>query len=168
MKKFFNILDKSDGYIASSFLAVTIVLLSLQVFYRYVLASSITWSEELSRFTYVWCVYLGVSMGVRSNEHVRVIVHLKMLFPEFYKKILVLADFICLCYSLLLLYEGIKFVKSMFEFKFYSPSMGVSMAWIYMIIPLVFILIIVRLIQVNYLKFKRKDDSSADEISSAI
>ncbi len=161
-------MDNLDGYIAVVALAVTIILLSLQVFFRYVLNASLTWSEEVSRFTYVWFVYLGVSMAVRSKDHVRVVAHLKYFFPGFYRKILFFSDVVWLCYSMLLLWESVKYIKLMFRFKFLSPSLGVSMVWIYMIIPLVFILMIVRLIQVHYLELKEKESGKARESETAL
>jgi len=161
-------MDNMDGYVAVVALAITIILLSLQVFFRYVLNASLTWSEEVSRFTYVWFVYLGVSMAVRSKEHVRVVAHLKYFFPRFYNKILFFSDVLWLCYSVLLLWESVKFIKSMFRFKFLSPSLGVSMVWVYMIIPLLFILMIVRLVQVHYLEFRKKENGKAGESGTAL
>jgi len=168
MKSLFKILDNLDGYVAVFALCTTIILLSLQVFFRYVLNASLTWSEEISRFTYVWFVYLGVSIATRSKEHVRVLVHLKYFFPAFYRKILVFADGIWLCYSVLLLWESIKFIKSMFRFQYLSPVLSVSMVWVYMIIPLVFILMIVRLVQVHYLEFRNKRNPKAENIGTAL
>jgi len=168
MKLLFRILDNLDGYVAVFALSITIILLSLQVFFRYVLNASLTWSEEISRFTYVWFVYLGVSIATRSKEHVRVAVHLKYFFPTFYQKILVFADGIWFCYSVLLLWESIKFVKSMFHFQYLSPVLSVSMAFVYMIIPLVFILMIIRLVQVHYLEFKNKRSPKAENIGTAL
>jgi len=155
MKKFLKLLDNLDSYIASVALSIAIVLLSIQVFFRYVLNTGISWNEEVSRFAYVWFVYLGVSMAIRSREHVRVTVHLKYLFPGQTDKILLFADFLWLCFSAILFWESIKFIESMFRFKYISPALGISMVWVYMIIPLVFLLMIIRLIQVHYLSFKK-------------
>jgi TRAP-type C4-dicarboxylate transport system permease small subunit len=168
MKRLIKILDNLDSYIAVLAIGVTIVLLSLQVFFRYVLNASLTWSEEVSRFTYVWFVYLGVSIAIRSKEHVRVVAHLKYFFPKFYQNVLVFADIIWFCYSLLLLWESIKFIKSMFQFQYLSPVLAVSMVWIYMIIPLVFILMIVRLVQVHYLEFMGKGNRKAEDSGAAL
>lgn len=155
MKKTLKIIDNLDGYLAAAGLSITIILLSLQVFNRYVLGISLSWTEELSRFTYVWCVYLGVSMAVRSGEHVRIVAHLKALFPyKIYSKIILFADLVWLLFSIVMLVVSIKFLYSMSNYKFLSPALGISMFWVYLIIPLAFIMMIIRLVQVNFLKHK--------------
>ncbi|MBH53996.1 MAG: C4-dicarboxylate ABC transporter permease [Opitutaceae bacterium] len=155
MKKFLKFVDRLDGYIAATFLLFTIVLLSTQVFNRYVLGISFAWVEELSRFCFVWCVYFGVSMAVRSGEHVRIVAHLKaFLNAKAYTIIVVVADLIWLVFSCVMLVASIQFLGTTAKYPFISPAMGVSMLWVYMIVPLVFTLMIVRLIQINYLKFR--------------
>lgn len=157
-------MDRLDGYIAASFLLATIVLLSAQVFNRYLLGISFAWIEELSRFCFVWCVYFGVSMAVRSGEHVRITAHLKA-FLNFRTLTLAvfLADFIWLAFSFAMLVSSIQFLGTTAKYPFISPATGISMLWVYMIIPLVFILMIVRLVQVNYLKLKTRSPEVAEE-----
>ena len=156
MKKFLNFIDRLDGYIAAFFLAITVALLSIQVFNRYLLGISLAWTEELSRFTFIWCVYFGVSMAVRSGEHVRIVAHLKAFLPfRVYTTFVFVADLIWLVFSCVMLIVSIQFLGTTIKYPFISPAMGISMLWVYLIIPLVFALMIVRLIQVNYLKIKK-------------
>ena len=156
MKKYLNIIDRLDGYIAAFFLSITVTLLSVQVFNRYVLGISLAWTEELSRFTFIWCVYFGVSMAARTGEHVRIVAHLKAFLPfKAYTLAVFVADLIWLLFSCVMLIVSIQFLGTTAKYPFISPAMGISMLWVYLIIPLVFALMIVRLIQVNYLKFKQ-------------
>ena len=53
-------------------LAIMSVVIVLQVFMRYVMENSLTWSEELARFCFVWLVYIGISYGVKKAKHIRV------------------------------------------------------------------------------------------------
>ena len=164
MKKILKFVDKLDGYIAAFFLALTVLLLSVQVFNRYVLGISLSWTEELSRFCFVWCVYFGVSMAVRSGEHVRVVAHLKaFLSGRAYTVVVFIADLIWLIFSCIMLLVSIQFLGTTVEYPFLSPAMGVSMLWVYLIIPLTFALMIVRLIQVNYLKFTKGASQSEED-----
>ena len=45
----------------------------LQVVFRYVLGSSLQWTEELARYTAIWSALLGAALGVRSRLHFRLI-----------------------------------------------------------------------------------------------
>lgn len=56
-------------------------LVSLQVFMRYALASSIDWAEEVSRLFFVWTMFLAIPHGVRAGVHVGIDV-LVLQFPE--------------------------------------------------------------------------------------
>ena len=51
--------------------SVMIACLLLQIFFRYVLASPLTWTEELAVLMFAWIVMLMGSLGVREAFHVR-------------------------------------------------------------------------------------------------
>lgn len=54
-----------------------IILLSccvLQVFTRYVLNDSLTWTEELARFSFMYVSFLGAALCVNAGTHARITV----------------------------------------------------------------------------------------------
>jgi TRAP-type C4-dicarboxylate transport system permease small subunit len=53
-------------------LAVMTVLVFLQVVLRYVFGHSIVWSEEVSRYAFVWASFMGASLASRWGIHVGV------------------------------------------------------------------------------------------------
>lgn len=56
-------------------------LVSAQVFFRYALADSIDWAEEVSRLFFVWSMFLAIPHGVRQGIHVGIDILVKAL-PE--------------------------------------------------------------------------------------
>jgi TRAP-type transport system small permease protein len=46
------------------------IMVSLQVFWRYVLGSSIDSADELSRLFFVWVIFLSIPHGVKYSVHV--------------------------------------------------------------------------------------------------
>lgn len=62
--------------------AVMIISLILQIFFRYVVGSSLVWSEELALFLFTWVVLLAGSLGVRENFHVRLTLFIDLLPPR--------------------------------------------------------------------------------------
>lgn len=59
----------SYGVIVAVMAAMTVVV-SLQVFWRYVLGSSIDSADELSRLFFVWAIFLAIPHGVKHGVHV--------------------------------------------------------------------------------------------------
>lgn len=53
-------------------LGLLVVLVALQVYYRYVLRDSLVWAIELSTLLMVWIVFLGCSIAYRDNEIIAV------------------------------------------------------------------------------------------------
>jgi len=50
-------------------IAAYTVLVLLQVFFRYVLNDPLTWSEELARYLFIWCAFLGWIVASRKRSH---------------------------------------------------------------------------------------------------
>jgi TRAP-type C4-dicarboxylate transport system permease small subunit len=53
------------------FLAVFLTVL-LQVFMRFVINSPLVWSEELSRYLFMWICYIGWCFSARNGTHIRI------------------------------------------------------------------------------------------------
>lgn len=51
-------------------MAAMVILVSLQVFFRYMLNSSIDFADEGSRFFFVASIFLAIPHGIRSGVHV--------------------------------------------------------------------------------------------------
>jgi TRAP-type C4-dicarboxylate transport system permease small subunit len=166
MKKILLFLDRLDEYIAVFTLSTTVLLLAFQVISRYIFNLPIAWAEEISRFTFVWAVYMGVSMAARKNEHIRVVAHLKLFFPRSISNAIILVgDIITLIFSAVLAVYGIQVLLSMVEYPYIAPATGISMVWIYTIIPIAFLSLFIRTIQVFILKNKTRTWADQDEVS---
>ena len=48
-----------------------IALSMVQVFCRYVLKLSLSFTEELARFLFIWVTFLGTAMAQKNRQHVR-------------------------------------------------------------------------------------------------
>ena len=65
-----------DQHFEEAILAILLVIMSLltgaQVFMRYVLNNSLTWSEELNRFCYIWSGFISVGYCIRKRIEIRI------------------------------------------------------------------------------------------------
>lgn len=66
---FFSVVDRCAECLAGAILAVILVIGLLQVFNRYLLGISLSWSEELQIFGHVWIAFLGIPIAYRKNAH---------------------------------------------------------------------------------------------------
>lgn len=63
-------LDTVAGWTIVVLISVMVAVVSAQVLLRYALNSSIGWADELSRFTFVWSIFLAIPLGIRSGVHI--------------------------------------------------------------------------------------------------
>ena len=95
----------------SVFLLTGIFVLGLcQVFWRWVLRDPIIWSEELIQLTYVWICYLGWAIAERKDSHIRITAILNMLPRSGQKWLQAFCHVLCIIFSALMVYYGIKLV----------------------------------------------------------
>jgi C4-dicarboxylate transporter DctQ subunit len=121
-----------------------IVLMFIQVVFRYCLGRSITWSEEVSRLLFVWSVFLGIDLAAKYNRHIRVTFQLKLFAKPVQKGITIFAYFIWFAFSLILSIVAIEFVITMFKFPYFSQTLHINLAYAYVIVPLGFSLVTLR------------------------
>ena len=62
MKKVFVWLNDSlEEFLMVASLILMTLIMGIQLFSRYVLGASLSWSEELTRYIFVWAGFLSVS-----------------------------------------------------------------------------------------------------------
>jgi TRAP-type C4-dicarboxylate transport system permease small subunit len=57
---------------AAALVFLIIALTFFQVLLRYVFNSPVAWIEEISRYLFVWIVFLGSAVAFRSGTHIKV------------------------------------------------------------------------------------------------
>lgn len=169
LKNSITVLDNIEGYLCKFFLSFFVILLFFQVIMRTVFQNSLAWSEEASRFAFVWFAFLGASYAARLGAHNRVTFQFK-LFPRIVGDVSqLIADGIWLVFNAIMTVKSIEVIRDMMEFPFYSPALDIPMQYVYMLFPFTFILMSVRIIQVNILKHVLKREIvDVDDISSDI
>lgn len=73
MKKILNWLDENlEEFLIVLALAAMTVVMGIQVFSRYVLGASLSWSEELTRYIFIWTGFLSVSYCTRKCISIKI------------------------------------------------------------------------------------------------
>ena len=110
-----------------------VLLCALQVICRYVLKVSLSFTEELARYLFIWTTFLGSAMAVTKNKHVSMDL-LVDAFPEKIGSLIhkAVAFFLAIMY-LVLIYSGIRVMQKTMDQT--SPAMNTPMGLVYMAVP---------------------------------
>jgi TRAP-type C4-dicarboxylate transport system permease small subunit len=154
-KRFF---DKFESYICQFLLSFFILLLFIQIILREIFSINLSWGEELARFSFVWFVFFGASYAARLSAHNRVTFQFRWFSKKTQNYIEAFADAIWIVFNIVIIYKSIFLIRSMLQYPYISPTLGWSMAYVYMIFPLSFAAMTIRIIQVNYLKIVKGID----------
>lgn len=147
-----KLLDNFESYVCQALLAFFIVLLFIQILLREFFEYSISWGEELATYLFVWFVFFGACYACRLAAHNRVTFQFKMLPKKVAMGIEAFADLIWVIFNCYFVYLSYKFVFVKMNLFWKSQTMGIPMKYFYMILPIAFTLMTVRVIQINYLK----------------
>jgi len=146
------------------FYACMLFLVLLQIFARYILGTPLGWTEELSRFSYVWLTFIGAGYCIKSNTNVKVMYFLNKLPFSIRQKIRIIGNSLVSVVLIYLLPSSIDFSVNMMRRK--SPALEIPMFYVYISVVLGFVLIITRLSMESfeiYKEIKRGDSASKAE-----
>ncbi len=130
MRKFFTSVDRAVEALVIAIFVVMVVVGGMQVFNRYVLNRSLSWSEEFQKFTHVWLVYLAIPIGYRRGSHIGMDI-IRRLFPI---KLQTVLEFLTNLLWLLLAGVMVYYTLVVMEVakRQTSPGMGVRMDFAYL------------------------------------
>lgn len=110
-------------------LSVMAILLFGNVVLRYAFNSGITWSEEMSRFLFIWLTFIGAIGAYKENQHLGMDAIIKRL-PGPVKKAIYVLSSIAIFYILWLLFEG-SIKTTLLNTETEAPATGLPMAYVY-------------------------------------
>lgn len=122
-------------------------LVGIQVIMRYVFQNSLSWSEELARYMFIWMVYVGISYGVKRNRHISIDVVHNLLPPKAAALLSMVADLIFLGFAALVVMNGSNIVARVLLSTQNSPALEIPMWMVYSAVPMGFGIVCLRLVQ---------------------
>ncbi|MDG6895016.1 TRAP transporter small permease [Volucribacter amazonae] len=104
MRELAQYVNKALEFTLVVILAVMSVLVFINVVLRYGFHSSISMTEELSRYLFVWLTFLGAILAFSENQHVRVTMFIDKLTEQKRKILSLFTDGLMLycCYLILM------------------------------------------------------------------
>jgi len=110
-------------------LALMVLMVFGNVVMRYAFNSGIAMSEELSRWLFLWLIFLGASIAVHEQSHMGSEMVMDLLPPKVQRVALVIGQLLMLWATWLLL-KG-SWVQTMINWEVLAPVSEFSMAWVY-------------------------------------
>ena len=122
-----------DDYLEETILLILLVLMTcimgIQIVSRYVFQNSLTWSEELVRYMFVWSAFLGIPFCIKHGLSIKVD-QFRNLFPIPLQKALMYIDKIIIFVLFLVMFiYSCLVVKASYLSGQTSPAMQIPM-WI--------------------------------------
>lgn len=133
-------------------LSLMSLLIGAQVFMRYVMQDSLSWSEELARYSFIWATYIGVSCAVKRNAHICVDAFTSKLPEKMRHYATILSHLLFILFAAMVMKEGYALTLKVFSFGQQSSAMGMPMGYLYLAPTVGFGLVIIRLLQRIYLE----------------
>ena len=121
------------GWLMAALMAVMTVLIAWQVFARYVMGSSLSFSEEVARFSTVWLTMLGAAYAYRHGALIAVDLLPGLLRGRMGTALRIVIALASAVFALVLLREGWAITERVLPQT--APSTRVSMAWLYAAMP---------------------------------
>lgn len=139
-------------FMVTGLLAI-ILFITWQVIYRYIItqfierAGAAVWTEELSRYIFIWISYLALSVAIRKRSSIRVdIIYDKL--PERLQNISwIIVETLFLVLTGVITYFGWGQIERLLTFPQHTTALRIPFLVPYLILPLGFGLMCLRLLQ---------------------
>jgi TRAP-type transport system small permease protein len=123
-------------------MAGIVVFINLAVFFRYVLSDPLTWTTEISSYLLVYTVLFGASIALRHNQFVKVEAITNLLPRRLKIWILILTHALIALFLLVCIGSPSMLIKKAVITNTVSPALGISMANLYRLLRIGFIVML--------------------------
>jgi TRAP-type C4-dicarboxylate transport system permease small subunit len=118
--------------------SISIILMSLmtivifaQVVMRRGFSNSLTWSEELARYLFIWLIYFGISYGAKIRKHIKIEAFLGFFPKKLRPYIEILGDVLFFAFAVFIIYTSFIWVQRQIKLNQASAALHVPMWMIY-------------------------------------
>ena len=154
LKRFCNGLARVTATLSVVCLLIMTISIMINVFYRYVLNAPLAWPPELARFMMVAVTLLASSLAMRTGAHVGVSIVVLRLPIRVQAWLFTINSTLILGFLLILLWYGWQLAFNEGPRQM-APSLGVSMMFAFIPLPLGALLMIIHLAEITVEAWRR-------------
>lgn len=133
IKKVSAVVERILHFLVAISFTVLIGACVLQVFTRFVLNNSLSWTEELARYAFIWSNLLGAAICTEKYSHATVTAITDILPKKAQLSLKIVVNVILILIAFVLVKYGFKVVMS--TRMQLSPALRVSMSYVYLSSP---------------------------------
>lgn len=129
MSKFFDKLFKGIDYFTGILTGLMVIFVFLNVVLRILFNSGLTWSEELSRYLFVFVTYIGAISAMRTNGHMIVDMLISKVNPKMQMLLYAVSQGLIAVLMCILVHGSFKMVMQNTASR--TAALGISYALLY-------------------------------------
>lgn len=151
LKKINKVTDKVAKFIVSLSFGMMTLLIFLQVIFRYIFKESLSWSEELATYLFIWLTFIGASIATRERTHINVEMLISSIKSEKVKKIFIItANILSMFFVGVLTWFGFQIANQILSLKQVSASMSfLYVGIVYFAVPIGSLMMFLNLLEFN-------------------
>ncbi len=133
-----------------------VVAVFLQVIFRYVINNPLNWSEELSRYVFIWACMLGASIGIKKKAHYGLDAVVKLTSAKNQKTVAIFLYTLISIFLIVLIYFGVNLNKEIYLQT--APGLEISMSIPYSAIPTGALLMLLHILLMPFANSPQKEN----------
>ena len=150
VRKLGKVYNKFEEYLLVISLIVTVSIIFYQVIMRFIFNDSPSWTEEITRYIFIWQIWLGASLALRDRKHIRVELISKALVDRNKLKTKNLLEIsilvIWLALSIILILAGVDYCEQLIAKNAVSPGQRIPLVYVNSALPECSLIVSIRLI----------------------
>jgi TRAP-type transport system small permease protein len=131
---FCELINRAVEITIALLLAATVIVAVLQVVFRYGLNSSLSWSEELARYLFIWVIFLGTSSAMRRRHHMAVEALASILPTIALRPLAAIVTIVSIAFFGVVLYTSLLLTEN--AIPQLSTALEISVAFVYVAAPI--------------------------------
>ena len=126
-----------------------VILIGMEVFFRYVVGRALSWPEEILGLIFVWFTLIGVVLLTESGEHIEFSFLIGRLGPRVRKIFAIFIQAVIAFFAVLMILYGYSYAIMFLSER--TPAVGINALWLNLSLPMCGLLILLYS-QLNILK----------------
>ena len=152
MNKLIKALNKTEEIVIVVMFAIMVAVIFSQVIMRYVFNNSLYWSEELGKFMFIWISWLGISIGEKRGEHIKITMLTDRFSPKGQHILNIISELVVIGILLVTIYYGVYLVQT--QAGTHYAGIKISVSWGYLSVVLGCVLMLIRCIGMIVMSIK--------------
>ena len=145
------------GVVGAVCLLLVALIVTFEVFMRYVFKAPTTWVAELSVYLCMAIGLLGAAYALKSDSHFTIDIFIDRLRPVNQRRMKILTNLMGLAYAFVFVHKGVEMVKFSYEMEDRSTGMLETPLWIpELLIPIGGLLLVLQFINKLMDEFRKQ------------